>query len=388
MRVLSLGRERTLSPGYRFWSNSRMEECASEPSIENRSERERDHRSKRVGARINPAAVLCLLALCIAAFSCTGGTGNSDTPTATPQTSGGPPAVQEMILYVDIGGDVEALDPTSGQVWRRHLSSTTETVSQADCTRDGSRIAYLDLDTSDTKHRQIAIAGAQPRSQPFTIEGAVQGITWSPNDDKITFSEVVAQTDYQLWVVDVATGEQRQIASGQGIPGSPRWSPDGREIAFDVDVGGRYAVFVTDISSNSTPRGITAVQAGVNEPDWSPDGRSLIATASGTQQVTQIVTVDPASGNAQALTSSQVLKSLPRYSPDGRYVAFEGSPLVPFARLAALRRDNFGVWLMNADGSGERPLTDTAIDAILLGWCTRGAWLDSSWVQQPTAAHG
>ncbi len=347
-----------------------------------------NRRSATIGALLNRVATLCLLALCIAAFACTGGTDNHETPTATPQTSLGPPAVQEMILYLDNNqGDVVALDPTSGQVWRRHLSSTTEIVSQAECTRDGSRIAYLDLDTSDTKHRQIVIAGSEPRSQPLTIDGAVQGITWSPHDDKIAYSEVVAQTEYQLWVVDVATGEQSQVAAGQGIPGSPRWSPDGREIAFVAGIGGRYGVFATDPSASATPRGITTVQAGVSQPDWSPDGRNLIATAADPQQITQVVRVDPASGNAQALTSSQVLKDLPRYSPDGRFVAFEGSPLVPFARLAANRRDNFGVWLMNADGSGERPLTDTAIDAILLGWCAQGAWLDSSWVQQPTTTH-
>jgi Tol biopolymer transport system component len=197
-----------------------------------------------------------------------------------------------MILYLS-QGNVVALDPTSGQVWRRHLSSLTETVSQADCTRDGSRIADLDLDTNDTKHRQIVVAGSEPRSQPLTIEGAVQGITWSPNDEEIVYSKVAAQTEYQLWVVDVATGEQSQIAAGQGIAGSPRWSPDGREIAFDLDISGRYGVFSTDINSNSMPRGITAVQSGVSEPDWSPDGRNLIATASDTQQITQVVTVDP-----------------------------------------------------------------------------------------------
>src|SRR5438309_7499916 len=116
-----------------------------------------NRRSATIGALLNRVAALSLLALCIAAFACTGGADNHESPTATPQASGGPPAVQEMILYLDIQRDVVAVDPTSRQAWRRHLSSTTETVSQAECTRDGSRIAYLDLDTSDA-NRQIVIA--------------------------------------------------------------------------------------------------------------------------------------------------------------------------------------------------------------------------------------
>src|SRR5262245_59635415 len=35
-----------------------------------------------------------------------------------------------------------------------------------------------------------------------------------------------------IWLINVATGEQRPLAAGTGDHFSPRWSPDGRRIAF------------------------------------------------------------------------------------------------------------------------------------------------------------
>jgi dipeptidyl aminopeptidase/acylaminoacyl peptidase len=85
-----------------------------------------------------------------------------------------------------------------------------------------------------------------------------------------------------IWVVETAGGEPRQLTTGPRTDSLPRWSPDGRTLAFlsDRRKDGQRQVFLlprdggeaaplTDIKGAiPTPRGLSALQ-------WSPDGRSL-----------------------------------------------------------------------------------------------------------------
>lgn len=85
-----------------------------------------------------------------------------------------------------------------------------------------------------------------------------------------------------IWLVGTAGGELRQLTSGPRSDSLPRWSPDGRRIAFLSDrlKDGQRQVFVmpcdggealplTDVQGAiPTPRGLNALQ-------WSPDGRAL-----------------------------------------------------------------------------------------------------------------
>ena len=85
-----------------------------------------------------------------------------------------------------------------------------------------------------------------------------------------------------IWLVGTAGGEPRQITSGPRTDSLPRWSPDGKQLAFLSDrlVDGQRQVFVMSRDGGEalpltnidgaipTPRGLNALQ-------WSPDGGSL-----------------------------------------------------------------------------------------------------------------
>jgi dipeptidyl aminopeptidase/acylaminoacyl peptidase len=85
-----------------------------------------------------------------------------------------------------------------------------------------------------------------------------------------------------VWIVDVAGGEPRQLTAGPRTDSLPRWSPDGNWLAFLSDrlKDGERQIFLlpreggealplTDVrGAIPTPRGLNALQ-------WSPDGRSI-----------------------------------------------------------------------------------------------------------------
>jgi len=78
-----------------------------------------------------------------------------------------------------------------------------------------------------------------------------------------------------IWLVTVATGEQRPLAAGSGDHFSPRWSPDGRRLAYaSTAEGGAPQMFVRWMDSGQTVR-VTGLADSPQALAWSPDGRRI-----------------------------------------------------------------------------------------------------------------
>jgi dipeptidyl aminopeptidase/acylaminoacyl peptidase len=89
--------------------------------------------------------------------------------------------------------------------------------------------------------------------------------------------------DGHIVLVDVATGVQIELTRVADRASSPRWSPDGKQIAFitkwDADDpktpgSGKQQIHVLPVGGGS-PRAVTAAVEGVSSFAWSPDGRSF-----------------------------------------------------------------------------------------------------------------
>ena len=109
----------------------------------------------------------------------------------------------------------------------------------------------------------------------------------------------------------------------------PRFSPDGRQIAFvrvSVDRAGntyRHAIWLASADGESVRR-FTAGAKSDTTPRWRPDGRRLAFCSNRAGDAMQIYTIDLAGGEARQLTSLPQGASAPAWSPDGRRIAFLG----------------------------------------------------------------
>ena len=77
-----------------------------------------------------------------------------------------------------------------------------------------------------------------------------------------------------IWLVDVATGQQRPLITGPGNYGAPRWSPDGSRLAYISGDEGGAQLWVRWIANGAASR-ITQLPDGPDAIAWSPDGKSL-----------------------------------------------------------------------------------------------------------------
>jgi TolB protein len=97
----------------------------------------------------------------------------------------------------------------------------------------------------------------------------------------------------------------------QNYRSSPDWSPDGRAVAFQSRIGGRFQVMTIALRDRSVKQ---QTSDGANEdPSWAPDGRHLVFTSTRTGS-RQLFVLDTESGRTRQLTRGAAAR-LAAWSP-------------------------------------------------------------------------
>lgn len=127
--------------------------------------------------------------------------------------------------------------------------------------------------------------------------------------------------DGTMWRSKVDGSEKLQLTFLPMQAYLPRWSPDGKQIAFfGHQPGELWQIYVVSASGGS-PEVIFRSGTNLADPSWSPDGKSLVFGENAkNNQGSAIYRLDIKTRTSSKLPGSDGLFS-PRWSPDGRYVA-------------------------------------------------------------------
>lgn len=174
----------------------------------------------------------------------------------------------------------------------------------------------------------------------------------------------------RIYVLTLATGQTAPVGDPANAAHTPRWSPDGRLSFYDTV---RRAIVVQEVSTGAA----TFIPNDSGEMGtWSPDGQSLVfpeivlqenaitlpeslvATETATVQVAGFYSylrrVDVRTNIAVNLTGAGVVEDAsPVYSFSGNRLAFARRGLTPETWTPGRQ-----LWVMRADGSEARPLTN------------------------------
>ncbi|MEO8673240.1 MAG: winged helix-turn-helix domain-containing protein [Tahibacter sp.] len=213
---------------------------------------------------------------------------------------------------------------------------------------DGRRIAFMRVNGSHCHIAAIAVLGDSTDEKTLgeceSLEERRSFLAWSLDDHEIAFSRHTdparPDSEVRLHLLNATTGEVTLLAH-EPVPGQsrmPRYSPDGKSIAFLQGTTTDEAVFVV-ASGGGTPRRISRQSGGVRGMDWLSDGDSVIYSLKGQFRR---VSLDGASDVALDLRDG-VQPSLARDKPAMVFVSLPPSAM----NLRRYRLDP-------ADSSGER----------------------------------
>lgn len=197
-------------------------------------------------------------------------------------------------------------------------------------TRDGSSIYF----ERDFQIWSLRTDGTQPaRALRFTLRGAptaasserlslstgVQAFALSPDAKKLAL--IIRG---ELFAADAKEGgEATRLTRSVAPEGMPAWAPDSRRIAFTSWREERARIYVYDVAARSE-RALTAGGDDVN-PRWSPDGKLIAFVRAGRE----LRTVDVATGTETLLARGAQLGKVPflpdrnfAFSPDGSHLAY------------------------------------------------------------------
>jgi Tol biopolymer transport system component len=133
--------------------------------------------------------------------------------------------------------------------------------------------------------------------------------------------------DQSLWRSKTDGSDTLQLSPPSMSAALPRWSPDGKQIAFSGQTHDqpRWSIYVVS-TEGGTPEKSEGGPDNVGDVGWSPDGNRLIFGALGTGQLgtpgagkSSIHLLDLKTHQFSELPGSEGLFS-PRWSPDGQYV--------------------------------------------------------------------
>jgi dipeptidyl aminopeptidase/acylaminoacyl peptidase/CubicO group peptidase (beta-lactamase class C family) len=257
-----------------------------------------------------------------------------------------------------------------GQSWGEPFRLTRGTADTAPAfSPRGDRLAFLRGGDGPAQLHLLPLGGGEAERVTDLPRGAGAPV-WSPDGDRIAFASpvrpgpapegpaaehaplVTSRLGYKadgagllgtvrshVHVLDVATGEVRQLTEGDWHAGPPAWSPDGTRLAFaagldpDADLTGRSAVHVVD-AAGGEPRRVGPADGVAGPLVWTADGAALLVAGQRAVEVghTELLRV-PLDGGSPVDLAAPLDRNvmpggpgypggLPQLTPDGGSVVF------------------------------------------------------------------
>lgn len=145
----------------------------------------------------------------------------------------------------------------------------------------------------------------------------------SPDGSRVVF--VVTRTDTEkdrtvsnLWLVETAGGDPRQLTTAYANDSTPRWSPDGETVAFVSDREECKELWLIPADFGEACR-LTHGSSDVSQPAWSPGGQSLVYVTKANPPTTDDPTHAPKEGSDVRVITQLGYKTDGEGFWDGRY---------------------------------------------------------------------
>ncbi|MGD0013782.1 MAG: S9 family peptidase [Bryobacteraceae bacterium] len=184
----------------------------------------------------------------------------------------------------------------------------------------------------------VSAAGGEPRDltpgqsdvPPFSLEGP-DDYAFSPDGQEVCFAmnvdaDPAASTNSDLYVVSINGGEPKKITSNPAADNSPRYSPDGRYLAWRAQVrpgyeSDRWRLMVLERATGKVTNLTDNIDRWVTGFAWTPDSSKLFFTVEDRGRA-NLQMIPAGGGGASSIISGDAYIDDLQMTPDGRTLIF------------------------------------------------------------------
>jgi dipeptidyl aminopeptidase/acylaminoacyl peptidase len=268
--------------------------------------------------------------------------------------------------------------PAFGQAAKRPLGlddlAKLRTVADPQVSPEGRWVAYVvgtvdqEKDKRDTDLWMVSWDGAQHVRLTASQESSERAPRWSPDGRYLAFLASRGDEDdkkkgAQVWLLDRFGGEAQKLTDIKGGVSGYAWSPDGKRLCLVVD----------DFDPNSEPEKLegwkrkTAPPIVIDRYHFKSDEGGYL-----TRLYSHLTLFDLATKKAEILTSGVFDDESPSWSPDGKAIAFVGNRTPD-----PDRNEDTNIFVVEAR-AGAKPLQVTTYpgkDGGIPSWSPDGRWI-------------
>ena len=183
---------------------------------------------------------------------------------------------------------------------------------------DGRSVVYSQY-REDNVYEIYALDIATGQATQLTDRlGVLNSPEISPDGKSIVFMRwTVASNEYEVWKMDRNGDNPNRIFKGDGW--DPSWSPDGKKILFASDRDGPVELYIGN-ADGSHVRKVSDLPSVRGRSDWS--SQDLVATYSGDAWAREIYVMNLDGSNSHRVSPKGGNSQGPSFSPDGQWIAF------------------------------------------------------------------
>ncbi len=165
-----------------------------------------------------------------------------------------------------------------------------------------TRIAYITASgTPPNMQYALMIADSDGYNPQVVVRSreALLSPKWSPDGRRIAYVSFESGNS-AIYVQDLGTGSRQVVSANRGINSAPAFSPDGGRLVVSLSKGGNPDLYMLDLATRGTTQ-LTRHFSIDTEPVWAPDGQTIYFTSdrSGRPQIYQM---SPGGGEASRVT--------------------------------------------------------------------------------------
>ncbi len=183
-----------------------------------------------------------------------------------------------------------------------------------------TKIAFVSKNKSDADICTINYDGSEIKNVT-NHKSIVIGPRWSPDGRYLAFTSY-RDGRPEIYVRDLRNGNDKKMASFEGLNLCGSFSPDGNKLLLTLSKDGNEEIYILEIDTMKLKRISHNYSIDVS-PTWSPDG-GKIAFVSNRSGSPQIFIMDVDGNNTKRITFEGNYNTSPSWSPRGGRIAYEG----------------------------------------------------------------